>query len=150
MSNRQTLEVIGLISVIISLIFVGYEIRQNTNVARNQAYNDYSYRAQELLTEIATDEYLPKLITRVSNGELPEDFTDEERLRIIQIQNAAVRSWEGMYRSVQSGLLPIDILRGAGSGTILDNDFFRAIWPDNKFIYTEDFVSFFEEQDWNK
>ena len=44
MKTSRLAEIFGTISVVLSLIFVGVEINQNTNLSRNQAYLDFSER----------------------------------------------------------------------------------------------------------
>ena len=150
MDKKQTIELVGIIAVVLSLIFVGFEINQNTNVARNQAYSDFTHRAQELGLQVASDDVLPVLLSRIYNGELQADFSMEDHIRIVQLFTSAVRAWESQYRSVQSGLLPADALVGVGGGLLINNDYFRASWPGMKAQYTEDFVSYFEDQPWNR
>ena len=144
------MEIVGVTAVVLSLIFVGIEINQNTNVARNQAYNDFTLRAQELALQVATDDVLPVLVSRIGDGELSSSFSSEEQVRIGQMFASAVRVWEGQYRSVESGLLPANVLIGVGEGILLNNDYFREAWPRMKHQFTEDFVIFFEAQPWNR
>ena len=147
---RQIVELVGIVSIVLSLLFVGIEIQQNTNVATNQAYNDFGSRYQELTLSIAHDEELSSLIARIQEGETSSDFSPDELVRIIMIQTSAIRLWEGLFRSVESGLLPPGMYRNVGGGQILDNDFFRARWDRYKDQFAEDFIEFFEQQAWNQ
>ena len=58
MKTSRLAEIFGTISVVLSLIFVGVEINQNTNLSRNQAYLDFSERVEEAGLQIATDDAL--------------------------------------------------------------------------------------------
>ena len=149
-SWRTVGEIVAVISVVLSLIFVGVEINQNTSVAQNQAYNDFTYRVQELGMQIATDEVLPGLVSRIGEGETRNDFSSEDRIRLGQLFTSAIRAWEGLFRAVQSGLLPASVLVGVGDGMILNNSYFREAWPNMRNQYTEEFVTFFEMQPWNE
>jgi len=143
-------QVLAILGVIISLAFVGLEINQNTSLARNQAYLEYVESLKDLTLEIATDEALPGLIARLVEGEMEEDFSAEDNVRIPLFQNATVRVWEGLYRSWSAGYLPQEAVANIGGGTLLNNDYFRQkSWPAIKVHFSPDFVTFFENQAWN-
>ncbi|MDG1025970.1 MAG: hypothetical protein P8R01_08560 [Gammaproteobacteria bacterium] len=143
-------QMLAIIGVIISLAFVGLEINQNTNLARNQAYLEYVESLKELSLEIATDEILPGLVARLGEGELEEDFSAEDNVKIPLFQNATVRVWEGLYRSWSAGYLPQEAVANVGGGNLLNNDYFRQkSWPEIKVHYSPDFITFFEKQAWN-
>ena len=143
-------QVLAILGVIISLAFVGLEINQNTSLARNQAYLEYVESLKDLTLEIATDEALPGLIARLVEGEMEEDFSAADNVRIPLFQNATVRVWEGLYRSWSAGYLPQEAVANIGGGTLLNNDYFRQkSWPAIKVHFSPDFVTFFENQAWN-
>ena len=143
-------QVLAILGVIISLAFVGLEINQNTSLARNQAYLEYVESLKDLTLEIATDEALPGLIARLVEGEMEEDFSAADNVRIPLFQNATVRVWEGLYRTWSAGYLPQEAVANIGGGTLLNNDYFRQkSWPAIKVHFSPDFVTFFENQAWN-
>ncbi len=140
-----------MIGVVLSLIFVGVEVNQNTNLSRNQAYLDFSESLKDLTLQIATDDVLPSLIARTVAGETRIDFSIEDQVRLNSMQIATVRVWEGLFRSWQSGLLPEETIinTNIGGGILLNNDYFREFWKEVKLQHTVDFVLFFEQQPWN-
>lgn len=149
MNLDKLINIVGLVSVVLSLIFVGVEISQNTNVSRNQAYLNFSEGLKNLTLQIATDEHLPLLAARAQDGETTADFSPENRMRMNSLQIATVRTWEGLFRSVQSGILPENVIRDFGGGALLNNDYFREQWPIYKRQHTLEFIDFFEQQPWN-
>ncbi len=62
--NRNIIEIIGFISVVGSLAFVGIEIRQNTSAVRGATNQAISDQASELYLAIATDRGLSSLVKR--------------------------------------------------------------------------------------
>ena len=151
MKTHRLAEIFGMIGVVLSLIFVGVEVNQNTNLSRNQAYLDFSESLKDLTLQIATDDVLPSLIARTVAGETRIDFSIEDQVRLNSMQIATVRVWEGLFRSWQSGLLPEETIinTNIGGGILLNNDYFREFWKEVKLQHTVDFVLFFEEQPWN-
>ena len=67
------------LGVVASLVFVGFEIRQNTAAIRGAAIQGMSAESIEYLTAFATDERIPDLVRRTVEGALPEDFLPEEK-----------------------------------------------------------------------
>ena len=152
MKTSRLVEIFGTIGVALSLIFVGVEINQNTNLSRNQAYLDFAESLKDLTLQIATDEVLPSLVARTVAGETRNDFSLEDQVRLNSMQIATVRVWEGLFRSWQSGFLPEETISNTniGGGILLNNDYFREFWEEVKLQLTPDFVQFFEQQSWNK
>ncbi len=147
---KSVSQILAVLSVIISLLFVGYEIRQNTAVARSDAYNVNASRLTELLTNIANDQRLSLLIAQIEDGMLPEDFSREDQISIRYILTAAVRNTEGVYRSAKEGVLPDSLIESGPNVPIADNDFFRSTWPTAKNKYSTDFIEYFESGAWNR
>ena len=143
MNVERLINIVGLISVVLSLIFVGVEISQHTNVSRNQAYLNFSEGLKNLTLQVATDEYLPLLASRALEGEISKDFSPGNRMRLNSLQIATVRTCEGLFRSVQSGILPENVIRDFGGGALLNNDYFREQWPIYSRQHTLEFIDFF-------
>ena len=72
--KRNTLELVGFVSVIASLIFVGMEIRQNTTAVRGSTNQAISDQATELYLAMATDRNIARLTVKLYEGALREDF----------------------------------------------------------------------------
>ena len=147
---KDSLELVGIAAIVVSLIFVGYELRQSTAIARSDAYSSFSSQFFELASNAALNERLSGLISKVNQGALPGDFTPDEQVSIRMYQSAAVRVWEGLFRSVQAGVLPEEALESAASGILINNNFFRSNWASTKQLYTSDFIAYFESLSWNE
>jgi len=149
-SWKDALELAGIAAIVVSLVFVGYELRQSTAIARSDAYSSFSSQIFELASNAALDKRLSGLFSQVNQGALPGDFKAEERISIRLYQASAVRVWEGLFRSVQAGVLPEEALESAGSGILINNNFFRSNWASTKRLYTSDFIAYFESLPWNE
>ena len=146
---NEIAELVGITAIVVSLVFVGYELRQSTAIARSDAYSNFSSQFFELASGAALDERMSGLISRVNQGAMPGDFTPEEQVSIRMYQGAAVRVWEGLFRSVQAGVLPEDALESAANGILVNNNYFKTTWASTKQLYTSDFVVYFESLPWN-
>ena len=120
-------QILGFLGVILSLGFVAFEINQNTNLSRNQAYLQFGESLKDITLELATDDLLPDLISQLRLGAGEDDFTGSENIRIWALQFATVKAWEGLYRSWTAGYLPSDTIVGIGGGHILITTIFGKL-----------------------
>ena len=103
MKKEGLARVVGAAGVVLSLLFVGYEIRQSTAVARTAAFHSFMADRAAMLDLIATDPILAPLLARTIAGELPESLDDVERLRVQVYFTRSIRSWEGLFAAVRGG-----------------------------------------------
>jgi len=147
---RTISEIVAVASIVLSLLFVGLELRDNAAVARANAYREAATLAFSTMQDLAHDPELSHLMNRAFNGELPTSFDDDERFRISIFLNSIVQIVESRYRSMESGL--IENSEGAGlAGGSFQNPFFREIWTNGfRSTYAPDFVEYFESLAWNQ
>ncbi len=143
-TTHNLVEAIGMLGIMGSLIFVGIEVSQNSSIARTASYQSYINGFTVLnLAQINSDE-LNSLMVRASNETSTNDFTPEEQRKLRLFYIALLRQWEGLYRSVNEGILPEEMLVIVGAGHLLDYPVFREMWPDIRLLFTEDFNGFID------
>lgn len=142
MKGRELRETLGLIAVVASLGFVGFEIRQNTAAVESTAFQSLSELIHESTSLLATDRG-PALTLRLREGALPDDFTPEENqwVRLVYFQHVNVL--QAAYRQVQAGALDEDVLTVFWTG-LLSLDYIGEAWPSMRYSYDRDFADFFE------
>jgi len=145
-SARNIAEILGLTGVIGSLIFVGVELDQNSAIARTAAYHQYVQGWSDYNLTMATDDKLNSLFVRVREGQISKDFTPEENSKLVFTYISLVRQWEGVYRSVQEGILPPELLYTFSSARGLQQPAFVEKWPGMRFMFTQDFLDFMENE----
>lgn len=143
MKAAELRETIGLIAVVASLGFVGYEVRQNTAAVESTAFQSLS-ELQHQATMQLTEDPGPALLVRVRQGAGPEDFSaeDNQRLRLMYFQHIDVL--EAAYRQIQVGALDEDAMEVFWSG-LLSLDYIREEWPSMRYSYTTEFADYFEQ-----
>ena len=99
---KQTVEVIGLVSVVASLTFVGFEIRQNTVVARAQARDSISDKLINWELMVATDQAASEVWSKGNRGDPLE--RDGEYSSYQLIVNAQFSMWENEFYQYKLGL----------------------------------------------
>jgi hypothetical protein len=113
------------------LVFVGYELRQNTAAVRAAAIQELSAQSIEFLNAWATDDVIPTLLSQTAQGATPDDFTAEENQRLTLVYLAALRAYEARFIQVQLGVLDEDIFDAmAGNSLFYQRPWLKARWGE--------------------
>lgn len=102
LSKRELVEVIGVVAVVLSLVFVGFELRFSSTVARTETYgvgNEINANLQSVIVENA-DVW--------QRGCMGEQLTDEERAIFAHILSMYDNRSFVLFARSQTGLLGRD------------------------------------------
>ena len=126
---KRLTSALSALGVILSLVFVGFELRQNTAAVRAAAIQELSAQSVGFLTSWATDEVIPGLLVRTSQGATPDEFTPEENQRLTLVYLAALRAYEARFIQVQLGVLDEEVFEDmAGNSVFYDRPWLKAQW----------------------
>ncbi len=103
-------EVIGAIAVIASLIYLAFEIRQNTRAMRRAATQDIHRSLNDQARCLVESPDLAALAFRASQR--PEELTGEERFRFQMLLTYLFSNFELAMEYYREGLLGDDIIEG--------------------------------------
>ncbi|MGY8751272.1 MAG: hypothetical protein ACKVKJ_04495 [Fidelibacterota bacterium] len=142
--KRNSLELIGFISVIASLIFVGMEISQNTTAVRGATNQAISDQASELYLTIATDRNLAGLVKKLYDDVLREDFDSIDDMQLFMTVLTGLRRVENIYLQIEDNILDDRAFDRIGL-SFYRSKYGRQIWEENKQFFDRKFVPFFEE-----
>ena len=146
MSGKAVRETLGFLAVVASLVFVGLEIRQNTQVARAEAYRDVAIFTTDLAIRLAEDPEFQALYSRMQFGDAGGSaFTNAEQIQAAWRFDAVFRQAELIWRQVESGVLPPEAIDLMLNFT-LDLRFAREIWPLTREDLPADFAAAFMDQ----
>jgi hypothetical protein len=117
-------EFVGAIAVVVTLVYLAIQIRQNTQsmeesrrLALAQTYQMRADALQEMLVHAAESEHIGPIITKLTGAGYPEDvrsldqLTPIERGRFRQWQIAQQTHWDNMYYQYQQGFLDEEYYR---------------------------------------
>jgi hypothetical protein len=107
--RKNVLEIGGIIAVVLSLAFVGYEIRQNTIASRAAAYQAIGIAGAVTLDSWAHDEQLWRL-----QRKKPDDMNAADWERLTMKMKVFARLGETVHLQVEQGLLPPDAMGRLG------------------------------------
>ena len=144
MNNKEIFELVGIGCVVLSLMFVGYEIRQNTNVARSTAYQEFHLNFSDWNLSTGTNEVLLEVIEKTRVSGTIENLNASEQFTLFRYYTSTLRLWAGLYYPVQAGILPESTLDAIGRGGLFRNSVFVELWPRLKISLDVSYVQFIE------
>ena len=142
--GRTIAEIMAATGVILSLLFVALEIRQNTSSIRAQTRQQLSDASAELLLAFATTDLGP-LWGRFARG---DSLTQAEMSRVGPALVAAVRGLENVYLQTREGVIDESALVSYGwRGSIMyRSEAFAEWWASNRDRFNAEFVEVFEAE----
>ena len=142
--NRTIVEIIGFLSLVGSLAFVGVEIRQNTSAVRGATNQAISDQVGELMLTIATDDNLAELVKRLYDGETQDQFDPVDDMRLFMTIMTGLRRIENIFLQIEDGILDDRAFDRIGLSFYRSN-YGQEIWQANKQFFDREFVPFFEK-----
>ena len=136
---RIYLDLAGAGAVLIGLIFVGLELRQNQQMMRAQIRNDLSVGLNDIILVTAANEQLADARQRFGAG---DQLTDTEINQLWSWENAIFRYWENVHYQYRNGLYDeVEFLaqREAWRKSMLRSRAHRYHWCDWGETYSPEF-----------
>ena len=146
---RDYLEIAGIFGVMISLLFVGFELRHSSKVAKIEAYEAYNSNVIEITLEMSGNPKLAGLVIRSFQDLKIEELSNEEYGILFSYFLAHVHARSGIFTAIKEGILPESFRTSIEKTRFFNNNIFRSMWPIQKREFDEEFISFFEKQSWN-
>jgi hypothetical protein len=135
---KETAEVLGVLGVIASMIFVGVEIRQNTNAVHGATLQAVSQQSLDLVMAGLDNPELRSAFAAANSGRV----SPEQRNLMVWFFSAKLRADENRFRQVELGILgPSTILQLSNHGAYR-TPHFAEYWARNSKIYAADFQDF--------
>ena len=145
MKNRQIFEIIGLLSVIGSLIFVGIEINQNTAAVRGATQQEVSSQISEFYKIGIENERMAYITYQAMNGDITkDDLNDTDYQRFLFLSMMGFRRVENVYLQYKNGFLDKVAFDRIGMSFYRTN-LVREIWEERREAFDPEFAEFFEE-----
>jgi len=138
-------QIIGAIAVVISLIYLALQIRQNTKAVRSSAIENLVHSLAATAQAAVENEHMVPLMLK-ANAE-PDSLTEEERVRMHFWFIMTFRRFEGVYFQRDLGLVDAAVTEGFERShlSILASKSGKVWWANAKEIFNSGFVSYVEE-----
>lgn len=96
-------EVVSTIGVVVSLVYVGVQVRQNTRAQKAATYNALTANTVAILSPLLAEPGITEFIVRIQAN--PDAATPAERMRFHSFLLIGFRHWDNLYFQFRSGSL---------------------------------------------
>ena len=144
-------QVVAALGVVLSLVFVGFEVRQNTKAVRGATLQAISDQAFDFAISLVQDDDWIRIITFLEQGGRLEELDPEDQTRFQWGAVASVRVMENRYRQVRLGVLDaaeLEVGGGRSNTSWYHSQHFLDYWQsrDQNREWSSDFVEFMETE----
>ena len=139
-------EFVGAIAVVVSLIYLAIQIRQNTRAVRTSTFHGVTDSFNLVNTTIANDESLARIF-RVGSENL-SDLTPDEQVRFGFLFLAAFRIFETLYYQDRHGTgdPALWAAEGGTMAALLGGPGALQWWESNPLSFTPEFREYVERE----
>lgn len=133
------------IGVIVGLVLLIVEIRQNTEMMRAQINQSRTEAAQSEQQAMFNSDYMPAIFVKRDEG---ESLSAEEMRRYHAFLRGFNRNMDNQLWQYNAGLLGENIprsIRGAVREVIGNHELSIEVWDDQKYGFTDEYVEFVDE-----
>ena len=103
-------EVVAAVAVVVTLIYISIELRQNTRALRTSAYQDMVGNTMQIVMPLMADRELAEFFYRAQENS--DTLTDQEKLRWHLLMLACFRHWDNLYYQYRIGNLEAEMWDG--------------------------------------
>lgn len=137
-------EFVGGIFVVVSLVYLAHQVRQNTDSLRTENYARVLDRMSTVQSNLSADAALSRIV--VLGSETPDALTRSERIRFTWAMYEILGAGEFMYHQAHEGALPAQVWERweAAIGWWLSNPGIQAWWLARPTPFSADFEAFAE------
>ena len=123
-------EIFGAVAVVVSLAYVGIQLKQNTEAIQAQTQQQVMSNYADYQVAIIGQEAMAPLMIKAEEGEA---LTPEEELKLSTWAHLLLSNWETTYLSYQNGLLGEEAWQGWEKYFIasMNDVYVRDAWVNN-------------------
>jgi len=129
---------------VLSLLFVGLQLRQNALVSRAAAYQELGIAMAEGWRLRASDRELNDLVYGAgsTDPEVWSNLTDSDIRRVRAYTLSVLRIYQSAYLEVQQGLLRPEALEDLGIEGFRESALLKNIWPSVRGALSVEFAAY--------
>jgi len=134
-------ELVGLGAVVLGLVFVGLELRSNTEAVRASTFQSLTDISNDYIMEIAADPDLSRILHAARAGGLGA-LAPADSVRFWSLERAFWVRMQNVYSQYERGTLTEDDFVLYRSVICDSPEASRALWPEHRSILTPSFIRF--------
>ena len=100
-------EIIGAFAVVVSLIYVGVQVNDNSSAVRSAAANDANAAMQNWYLEIGSSQQTSELFYRALTS--PEALPDEQEFQFLMMMHGVFLGFQNSYLLAEEGTIDTDL-----------------------------------------
>lgn len=144
----QTIQVLANVGVIAGIVFLGFQLRQNTAIVRGTTYQSMSDIAVNQIEGVAHDTQLGVALNRTFAGAAFDSFDEEQVAKLNFFYWAFVQRLENIYNQRQAGLVDDRVFDSYGWNSNIPGTLsFRQYWFafGRGLSVSDEFSEYFEQ-----
>ena len=138
-------EVVGAIAVVVSLVYVGVQVRDTTRAVRSAAINDANIAVQSWYMMMSSE---PEMAEVWLDGILsPEPLSRDEEFRFMMTIQAIMYAFQNVFLLSQEGSLDTDVMSSLATGmqTTRHTPGFQRFWAQRRSFFYPEFAAYVDE-----
>lgn len=137
-------EIIGAVAVVISLLYVGAQVRDSARAVRSAAVNDANAALQAWYLTLSNNRQLSELWLDGLFSEVRLDVDDEYQFTMTM--QAAFLAFQNSFLLAQEGSLDEEIMRSITAGLLAIKDLpgLQRYWGPRRAYFDSDFVDYID------
>ena len=139
-------EIVGGFAVIVSVIYLAYEVRQNTAATRSLTHHEIFDSTLDVNQSIANDADLADIFARSRTGYV--ELNEAEKFRLFLTFVNYFNMWDAAYTNHQNGLLETDAWNVWDAGMswyMTEFESAREVWKLSQIFYKGSFQAHVNE-----
>ena len=143
---NETIQTLANLGVLAGIVFLAFEIQQNTEMTRAQITQSRADTAISLAQAYFESEYIPEIQQKIGRG---DELSDEEISRHLAFVRATLRNQDNNFQQFNQGLLgdytPRNVITVVNNLLLGDDAYALALWERSKGNYSDEFTEFVDE-----
>ena len=143
LNMKSALEVLSVVAVVLSLIFVGLEVNESTRATRSATAAETTATIAEWYTALGNDQQASSVLRRFVTD--PQSLTIDEQYQAVMNIHALMLILQSSFYLEEEGTLSPQIHRSITTAMTSEPGI-RFYWEQRKPIFVnEDFITFIEQ-----
>jgi len=142
-------ETLGAVGVILSLVYVGRQLRLTNAMSRSAVRQSLSGQLTDFQLSIASSPELAESVAKMMyGGSVIDDVTEVERVQLVLCYGAIFERLHLAYEQQKDGILSpeeVDAIYPSGNRW-MQTPFLASLWPRVRAAYPSEFSEWFERR----
>ncbi len=138
-------ELIGGIAIIVSLVYVGIQVKDNAGAVRSAAANDANVATQSWYMQIGSDRQTSELIYEALTSEVA--LSNQEEFQFLMMMHGSILAFQNSYLLAEEGTIDFELRESATTAMsgIKELPGFRRYWRQRRSYLHSGFADYVDQ-----